>query len=111
MERRQIGERFQPPRDGIGDTHRGGELGPSVNDPVPHGVDRARLSQCARQIARLHASTRSRQIELRFLGIGSSPAFFREPEGNGCAERFIRTLNEQILWIERCDSVEALRQG
>jgi transposase InsO family protein len=49
------------------------------------------------------------QAELRFLGIASSPAFVREPEGNGCAERFIRTLKEQLLWIERFDSVEALR--
>jgi hypothetical protein len=32
------------------------------------------------------------QEELRFWGITSSPAFVREPEGNGCAERFIRTL-------------------
>ena len=51
------------------------------------------------------------QTELRFLGITSSPAFVREPEGNGCAERFIRTLKEQLLWIERFDSVEALRQA
>lgn len=29
--------------------------------------------------------------ELRFLGIESSPTFARAPEGNGCAERFIRT--------------------
>jgi transposase InsO family protein len=49
------------------------------------------------------------QAELRFLGIASSPAFVREPEGNGCAERFIRTLKEQLLWIEPFDSVEALR--
>jgi putative transposase len=49
------------------------------------------------------------QTELCFLGITSSPAFVREPEGNGCAERFIRTLKEQLLWIERFDSVEALR--
>ena len=27
------------------------------------------------------------QAEIRFLGIASSPAFVREPEGNGCAER------------------------
>jgi putative transposase len=51
------------------------------------------------------------QTELRFLGIASSPAFVREPEGNGCAERFIRTRKEQRLWIERFDSVEALRQA
>ena len=49
------------------------------------------------------------QTELRFLGIASSPAFVREPEGNGCAERFLRTLKEQLLWIERFDTVEALR--
>ena len=49
------------------------------------------------------------QTELRFLGITSSPAFVREPEGNGCAERFIRTLKEQLLWIDRFDSIEALR--
>jgi transposase InsO family protein len=30
------------------------------------------------------------QDELKFLGITSSPAFVREPEGNGVAERFIR---------------------
>jgi len=32
--------------------------------------------------------------ELTFLGFTSSPAFGREPEGNGCVERFIRTLRE-----------------
>jgi hypothetical protein len=49
------------------------------------------------------------QAELRFLGIASSPAFVREPEGSGCAERLIRTLKEQLLWIERFETVEALR--
>ena len=37
------------------------------------------------------------QKELRFLGIESSPAFVRASEGNGCAERFIRTLKENPL--------------
>jgi putative transposase len=37
------------------------------------------------------------QKELAFLGIESSPAFVRAPEGNGCAERFIRTLKENLL--------------
>ena len=37
------------------------------------------------------------QAEIRFLGIESSPAFVREPEGNGCAERFIRVLKENLL--------------
>jgi transposase InsO family protein len=49
------------------------------------------------------------QAELRFLGIQSSPAFVREPEGNGCAERFIRTLKENLLWVSRFASIEELR--
>ncbi len=51
------------------------------------------------------------QDELRFLGIASSPAFVRAPEGNGCAERFIRTLKEQLLWVQTCETVEELRQA
>ncbi len=39
------------------------------------------------------------QREIAFLGIESSPAFVRAPEGNGCAERFIRTLKENLLWV------------
>jgi len=49
------------------------------------------------------------QDELRFLGIRSTPAFVATPEGNGCAERFIRTLKEQLLWIESFETVEELR--
>jgi transposase InsO family protein len=49
------------------------------------------------------------QAEIRFLGIASSPAFVREPEGNGCAERFIRVLKENLLWARRFDTVEELR--
>jgi putative transposase len=49
------------------------------------------------------------QEELRFLGIASSPAFVREPEGNGCAERFIRTLKEKLLWLQTFETVEELR--
>ena len=49
------------------------------------------------------------QSEIRFLGIESSPAFVREPEGNGCAERFIRTLKENLLWVQRFATIEDLR--
>lgn len=49
------------------------------------------------------------QKEPRFLGITSSPAFVRAPEGNGCAERFIRTLKENLLWVRSVDGVENLR--
>ena len=51
------------------------------------------------------------QAELRFLGIQISPAFVREPEGNGCAERFIRTLKENLLWVRTFDTVEELRRA
>lgn len=49
------------------------------------------------------------QAELRFLGMTSSPAFVRAPEGNGVAERFIRTLKEQLLWVRTFQTVEDLR--
>jgi transposase InsO family protein len=51
------------------------------------------------------------QTELAFLGIEPSPAFVREPEGNGCAERFIRTLKENLLWVRHFATVEDLRQA
>ena len=49
------------------------------------------------------------QSELRFLGIVSSPAFVRAHEGNGCAERFIRTLKENLLWVRTFQTIEELR--
>jgi putative transposase len=49
--------------------------------------------------------------EIVFLGIESSPAFVRAPEGNGCAERFIRTLKENLLWIRTFETIEDLRQA
>jgi transposase InsO family protein len=51
------------------------------------------------------------QGELTFLGIESSPAFVWAPEGNGCAERFIRSLKKNLLWVETFDPVEQLRQA
>ena len=49
------------------------------------------------------------QQEVAFFGIESSPSFVREPEGNGVAERFIRTLKENVLWVRSFDTIEALR--
>lgn len=51
------------------------------------------------------------QKELAFPDIQSSPppAFVRAPEGNGCAERFICTLKENLLWVQAFDTVEKLR--
>jgi putative transposase len=49
------------------------------------------------------------QTEIRFLGIEPSPAFVRQPEGNGCIERFFRTLKEQLLWVRRFHDLDELR--
>ena len=49
------------------------------------------------------------QQEVAFFGIESSPSFVREPEGNGVAERVIRTLKENLLWVRSFDTIEALR--
>lgn len=49
------------------------------------------------------------QKELRFLGMESSPAFVREPECNGCIERFFRTLKEQLLWVRHFQDLEELQ--
>ena len=86
-------------------------------EPVKQAV-RERFGAFAKAIAvglRLRHDHGSRyvshdfQAEIRFLGIESSPAFVREPEGNGCAERFIRTLKENLLWVRHFATVEELR--
>ena len=51
------------------------------------------------------------QQELACLGIDSSPAVVRSPEGKGCAERFIRTLKENLLWVWTGKTIEELRQA
>ncbi len=51
------------------------------------------------------------QNEIKCFGITSSPAFVRQPEGNGVEERAIRTLKEQLLWVRHSATVEELRQA
>ena len=51
------------------------------------------------------------QSEIDHLGISRSPAYHYEPETNGCAERFIQTLKEQVLWIRRFETLEELREA
>ena len=46
-----------------------------------------------------------------WLGIADDAAYIGEPETNGCAERFIRTLKGQCLWAELHDTVDDLRQA
>ena len=49
------------------------------------------------------------QAEISFLGMESSPSLVRQPECNGCVERFIRTLKEQLLWVKAFQNIEELR--
>jgi putative transposase len=49
------------------------------------------------------------QAEIKCLGIEASPSFVREPEGNGVAERFMRTLKENLLWVRSFNTIEELR--
>jgi putative transposase len=55
--------------------------------------------------------SRDFQSEICFLGLESSPSFVRQPEGNGVAERFIRTLKENFLWVHTFDTIEDLRRA
>ncbi len=43
--------------------------------------------------------------------VRSSPAFVRASEGNGVAQRFIRTLKEQLRWARTFRTVEDLREA
>jgi putative transposase len=51
------------------------------------------------------------QGSIAWLGIADDAAFLGEPETNGCAERWIRTLKEQCLWSELHDTIDQLRQA
>jgi len=53
-------------------------------------------------------TSRRFQEELTFLGIEPSPAYVREPETNGCAERMIKTLKEQVLWLKKFSTWKSL---
>ncbi len=48
---------------------------------------------------------------LAWLGIQDDAAYVGEPECNGVAERFIRTLKEQCLWAELYEDLDHLRQA
>jgi transposase InsO family protein len=49
--------------------------------------------------------------QVRFWGMQSSPAFVEEPQTNGVAERFIRTLKEQVVHGRVFQDVEDLREA
>lgn len=51
------------------------------------------------------------QNQIKFWGIKPSPAFVNEPETNGVAERFFRTLKEQAIYGRAFRNVDELRQA
>lgn len=94
-------EALEPLRQGVREHFGGFDRGIAPGLAIRHDHGSAYMSDDFRR-------------ELEFLGMASSPSFVREPEGNGCAERFIRTLKEQLLWVRAFATVaelaEALRE-
>ena len=94
-------EALEPIRQGVREHFRGFDQGIAVGLAIRHDHGSAYLSD-------------DFQAELAFLGMASSPSFVREPEGNGVAERFIRTLKENLLWVRHfatvVELVEALQE-
>jgi transposase InsO family protein len=98
------GDRFEalePIRQGVREHFGGFDRGIAAGLTIRHDHGSAYLSD-------------DFQAELAFLGMTSSPSFVREPQGNGVAERFVRTLKENLLWIRPfatvSELVEALRE-
>ena len=48
---------------------------------------------------------------IRRLEIDGSPAYVGEPDTNGFAERRIRILKQQCLWVRPCTTIDELRQA
>jgi len=48
--------------------------------------------------------------ELKYFGLGNSPAFQHEPETIGVIERFIQTLRWECLWIETFGGLDEARR-
>lgn len=44
--------------------------------------------------------------EVKWLGMTISPSYVGEPQCNGVAERFMRTLKEQCLYLYQFESLE-----
>lgn len=88
-------EALEPLRQGMREHFGGFEKGLALGLAIRHDHGSAYMSD-------------DFQRELGFLGMASSPSFVREPEGNGCAERFIRTLKEQLLWVRTFATVADL---
>lgn len=69
-----------------GVRRRWGAFGPGIARGLPYRHDWG-----------TQFTSKDYQAEIAFLGIEDSPSFVAEPETNGIAERFCRTLREQVL--------------
>ena len=47
---------------------------------------------------------------MKWLGCTISPSYVGEPECNGVAERFMRTLKEQCIYLHQFRTLEEARQ-
>jgi transposase InsO family protein len=94
-------EALEPIRQGVREHFGGFEQGIAAGLSIRHDHGSAYMSD-------------DFQRELVFLGMASSPSFVREPQGNGIAERFVRSLKENLIWIRPFATVaelaEALRE-
>jgi transposase InsO family protein len=88
-------EALEPIRQGVREQFGGFEKGIAAGLAIRHDHGSAYMSD-------------DFQRELTFLGMSSSPSFVREPEGNGVAVRFIRTLKENLLWVRHFATVAEL---
>jgi transposase InsO family protein len=91
-------EALEPIRQGVREQFGGFDKGIAAGLSIRHDHGSAYMSDDFQQ-------------ELTFLGITNSPSFVREPEGNGVAERFIRTLKENLLWVRTFATVAELARA
>jgi hypothetical protein len=85
-------------------TTTGGQAIPDLDADEAHGISLRHDWGPQYRSAHFLSST-------SWLGIADDAAFLGEPETNGCAERWIRTLKEQCLWAQLHDTVDKLRQA
>ncbi len=86
-------------------------------EPIRHGV-RYAYGTFAKDVARglrLRCDWGPQYIaaawinEVKWLGIAISPSYVGEPQCNGVAERFMRTLKEQCLYLHQFQSLDEAR--
>ena len=65
----------------------------------------AAIDHCTAECVGIHAVKRA----TRFEALEPLRQSVREPEGNGCIERFFRTLKEQLLWVRHFQNLEELQ--